>query len=74
MLRHSVGCRAALTLLLGIDPVMKDIAGASQEQALDTLEWSARALVEAALSTRASSRRVGKRQQAKRPRQRPISR
>jgi hypothetical protein len=41
----------ALTLLLGIDPivVMKDIAGASQEQALDTLEWSARALVEAAL-------------------------
>lgn len=29
--------------------VMKDIAGASREQALDTLEWSARTLVEAAL-------------------------
>jgi AcrR family transcriptional regulator len=41
----------ALTLMLGIDPivVMKDIAGASREQALATLEWSARALVEAAL-------------------------
>ena len=42
----------ALTLMLGIDPVvvMKDIAGASREQALDALEWSARTLVEAALS------------------------
>ncbi|HLK48324.1 MAG TPA: TetR/AcrR family transcriptional regulator [Bryobacteraceae bacterium] len=42
----------ALTLLLGIDPVvvMKDIAGASREQALDALEWSARALVEAGLA------------------------
>jgi hypothetical protein len=41
--------------MLGIDPivVMKDIAGASREQALDTLEWSARTLVEAALSRRA---------------------
>ena len=41
----------ALTLLLGIDPVvvMKDIAGASQE-AIDALEWSARALVGAALA------------------------
>jgi AcrR family transcriptional regulator len=41
----------ALTLMLGIDPVvvMKDIAGASREKALDTLEWSARTLVEAAL-------------------------
>jgi AcrR family transcriptional regulator len=44
----------ALTLLLGIDPivVMKDIAGASREQALDALEWAARALVETALSGR----------------------
>lgn len=43
----------ALTLMLGIDPivVMKDIAGASREQALDALEWSARTLVEAALGT-----------------------
>ena len=41
----------ALTLLLGIDPivVMNDIAGASREQALDVLEWTARTLVEAAL-------------------------
>jgi AcrR family transcriptional regulator len=41
----------ALTLMLGIDPlvVMKDIAGASREQALDALEWSARMLAEAAL-------------------------
>jgi AcrR family transcriptional regulator len=41
----------ALTLLLGIDPIVvrKDIAGASQQQALDALEWSARALVDAAL-------------------------
>lgn len=44
----------ALTLLMGIDPivVMKDIAGASREQALDTLEWTARTLVEAALRKR----------------------
>jgi AcrR family transcriptional regulator len=43
----------ALTLMLGIDPivVMKDIADASREQALDALEWSARTLVEAALGT-----------------------
>ena len=43
----------ALTLMLGIDPivVMKDIAGASREQTLDALEWSARTLVEAALGT-----------------------
>jgi AcrR family transcriptional regulator len=41
----------ALTLLLGIDPivVMTDIAGASREQGVDALEWAARALVEAAL-------------------------
>lgn len=41
----------ALTLLLGIDPVvvMRDIAGATREQALDALEWTARVLVEAAL-------------------------
>ena len=46
-----------LTLMIGIDPivVMKDIAGASREQALDTLEWSARTLVEAALGTRSTS-------------------
>jgi AcrR family transcriptional regulator len=44
----------ALTLLLGIDPVvvMRDIAGASQEQALDALEWSARILVKAALQAK----------------------
>jgi AcrR family transcriptional regulator len=42
----------SLTLMLGIDPVvvMKDIAGASREQALSALEWSARKLVEAALA------------------------
>ncbi len=41
----------ALTLMLGIDPVvvMKDIAGASREEALDALEWGARTLAEAAL-------------------------
>ena len=41
----------ALTLMLGIDPivVMNDIAKVSREQALDALEWSARTLVEAAL-------------------------
>jgi len=41
----------ALTLLFGIDPVvvMKDIAGASKEQALSTLEWTARVLIVAAL-------------------------
>jgi AcrR family transcriptional regulator len=53
----------ALTLMLGIDPVvvMKDIAGASREQALDALEWSARTLVEAALGNHASpgARRSG---------------
>ncbi|HEY8774729.1 MAG TPA: TetR family transcriptional regulator [Gaiellaceae bacterium] len=42
---------AALTLLLGIDPVvvMTDIARVSRKQGLDALEWSARAMVEAAL-------------------------
>lgn len=41
----------ALTLLLGIDPVvvMSDIAGATREEALDALQWMARVLVEAAL-------------------------
>jgi AcrR family transcriptional regulator len=41
----------ALTLLMGIDPIvpLTDIAGASKEEALDTLEWTARSLVEAAL-------------------------
>ena len=44
----------ALTLLLGIDPVvvMTDIAGASREEALEALEWTARTLVEAALARR----------------------
>ena len=42
----------ALTLLMGIDPVvvMTDIAGASREEALDVLEWTARTLVSAALA------------------------
>lgn len=68
----------ALSLLLGIDPVvvMKDIAGASREQALDALEWSARSLVEAALggkaampSTGPTAHRVtgGRKQSARRP-------
>lgn len=44
----------ALTLMLGIDPivVMKDIAGVSRKEALEALEWSARALVEVSLSDR----------------------
>jgi AcrR family transcriptional regulator len=44
----------SLTLLLGIDPVvvMKDIAGATREQALNVLEWTAKTLVEAALGSR----------------------
>jgi len=47
----------ALTLMLGIDPVvvMKDIAGATREQALDALEWSARTLVEAALGGKSAA-------------------
>ena len=47
----------ALTLLLGIDPVvvMKDIAGASREQALDALGWTAQTLVERALGAKRSS-------------------
>ena len=51
----------ALTLLLGIDPVvvMKDIAGASRDQALDALEWSARTLVEAALNQKAARPHAG---------------
>jgi AcrR family transcriptional regulator len=42
---------SALTLLIGIDPVvvMKDIAGTSREEGLDTLEWCARTLVAAAM-------------------------
>ena len=41
----------SLTLLLGIDPVvvMTDIAGVSRQEALDTLEWCGRTLVESAL-------------------------
>ena len=44
----------ALTLMLGIDPVvvMKDIASASREEALDALEWGARMLVAGALRAR----------------------
>lgn len=47
----------ALTLMLGIDPivVMNDIAKAPREQALDTLEWSAKMLVEAALEKKKES-------------------
>ena len=50
----------ALTLLLGIDPVvvMKDIAGASQEQALDALEWTAQTLVKRVLDAKAHPRKV----------------
>jgi AcrR family transcriptional regulator len=42
----------ALTLLLGIDPIvpLTDIAGASRRHGLDTLEWAARTLVEGALA------------------------
>jgi AcrR family transcriptional regulator len=49
---------ASLTLYMGIDPVvvMTDIAGASREQALDALEWSARMLVEGALRDAARRR------------------
>ena len=48
----------ALTLRLGIDPVvvMKDVAGASQEVAIDALEWSARALVGGTPAPRARKR------------------
>ncbi len=48
---------SALTLMLGIDPivVMRDIAGAAREDALDALEWAARALVQAALNSRSPS-------------------
>ena len=62
---------SALTLLMGIDPVvvMKDIAGASREEALDAMEWSARALVSAALSTASTPRRE-KEKPVRRPRKR----
>jgi AcrR family transcriptional regulator len=42
---------AGLTLLLGIDPIvaLTDIARVSRVRGLDTLEWSARVMVEAAL-------------------------
>jgi hypothetical protein len=42
----------SLTLLLGIDPIiaLTDIAGASRKHGLDTLEWTARTLVEGALA------------------------
>jgi AcrR family transcriptional regulator len=56
---------ASLALLIGIDPVvvMTDIAQVSREQALDALEWSARALVAAALaeSNRARHNRTPRR-------------
>ena len=50
---------AALTLLMGIDPVvvLTDIADVPREQALDVLEWSARTLVEGALAESAARRR-----------------
>jgi AcrR family transcriptional regulator len=50
---------ASLTLLMGIDPVvvMTDIANVPREQALDTLEWTARTLVEAALAESRRRRR-----------------
>jgi AcrR family transcriptional regulator len=46
----------ALTLLIGIDPIvtLTDIAGVSKDEALDTLEWTARSLVEAALASSAA--------------------
>jgi AcrR family transcriptional regulator len=49
---------ASLTLLMGIDPVvvMTDIAGVSRKRALDSLEWTARTLVQAALETPAANR------------------
>ena len=49
----------ALTLLLGIDPVvvMNDIAGIPREEALDTLEWTARLLIQAALNDKSSGNR-----------------
>jgi AcrR family transcriptional regulator len=49
---------ASLTLLMGIDPVvvMTDIAGVSRKRALDSLEWTARTLVESALHTAAANR------------------
>jgi AcrR family transcriptional regulator len=49
----------ALTLLLGIDPivVMTDIAGAGRKEALDALEWTARSLIHSALSERAEPRK-----------------
>jgi AcrR family transcriptional regulator len=49
----------ALTLLMGIDPVvvMSDIASVSREEALDTLEWCGRTLVEAALRDLRQTRR-----------------
>lgn len=48
----------ALALLLGIDPivVMRDVAGAPEREALDTLEWTARVLVTAALQERNGER------------------
>ena len=67
----------ALTLLLGIDPivVMNDIAGASQEQALDALEWTARALAKAALAAPPPAPRAPKRvPAANRVRRGPTSR
>jgi hypothetical protein len=50
---------ASLNLLMGIDPVvvMTDIADVTREEALDALEWSARALVEGALAQACSKRR-----------------
>jgi len=38
--------------------VMKDIAGASREQALDALEWTAQTLVKRVLDAKAHPRKV----------------
>lgn len=50
---HYNNLARALTLTLGIDPVvvMQDIARASREEALTALEWTARTLVSAALAS-----------------------
>lgn len=67
----------ALTLLLGIDPVvvMSDIANAPREEALETLEWTARTLVQGALGETASGRSGAKRgRPARRRPQRPEER
>ena len=50
----------ALTLLMGVDPVvaLTDIAGAKRDEGIETLVWTARSLVEAALRPK-PGRRAG---------------